>query len=206
MKRKLIASILGIASSSAMVASSYGQGQVIFANYAYDPGFTAAPVTYAANNVPAGKAGQLVGSEFNADLLFSLNGGVTYSAAPNSTTAFYGSDVAPGAGLGTPTGYAGLFQGNSVLVPGYTSGAIFFEVQAFNAATYASATVVGTSAAFSIPSLSTVGSATPVGDLFNGGAAGTYLQSFTVANIPEPTTLALAGLGMASLLAIRRRK
>jgi hypothetical protein len=199
MKRKLIASILGVAASSAMVASSYGQGEVSFANYAFEPGgLVSAPVTFAAGS-PGGIGGETVGSEFTATLLYEYGTMTSYSVAPNSATPFFSTD-------GNTAGGAGTFANTvtlPVLIPGYTGGSISFEVLATGAVNGHNYT--GTSAPDVLPSIVTLTSGTPYGDMFNSGAAGTYLQPFTVST-PEPSTIALAGLGVASLLALRRRK
>src|SRR5690349_11108375 len=109
MKRKIIASLLGVAGSLAMVASSHAQGSVNFISYASDVN---APVTFAqtqSGNGVTGVAGGLVGSEFTAALMYSLNGGVSYTlldqvsagAGGSYPTAFLGTDNgAPGSGSG----------------------------------------------------------------------------------------------------------
>jgi len=198
MKRKIIASLLGIAGSIALVASSHAQGSVNFANYASDVN---APVTFGqtqSGNGVTGVNGGSVGSEFTAALMYSLNGGSTYtlldqaSAAAGTSypTAFLGADNG-GAGTG-----AGYFVGPTVTIPGYTSGAVSFIVQAYHGASYAAADWKGQSASFVVPSLAT-GLATP-GDLVG-------MPAFVV-TVPEPSVFALAGLGAASLMAFRRKK
>jgi len=183
-----------------MVASSYGQGEVSFANYAFEAGGQlSAPVTFAAGS-PGGIGGEYVGSEFTATLLYEYGTMTSYSVAPNSASAFFGADGGTPASTGSGT-FANLNQ--PVLIPGYTGGQISFEVLATG--TVAGHAYTGTSAPDVLPSIVTVAEGTAFGDMFNNGAPGTYLQSWTVAT-PEPSTIALAGLGVASLLALRRRK
>ena len=98
MKRKIIASLLGVAGSLAMVASSHAQGSVNFISYASDVN---APVTFAqtqSGNGVTGVAGGLVGSEFTAALMYSLNGGVSYTLL---------DQVSAGAGGSYPTAFLG---------------------------------------------------------------------------------------------------
>jgi hypothetical protein len=212
MKRKVIASLLGVAGSLAMVAASYGQGSVVFANYTAasgsgataDPGVNA-PITFGMTaSTPGvnGVAGNRVGSEFTADLLYSLNG-TTYSLL---TTAQAGDAGYPTALLGTDgnnASAAGYFQGPSVTIPGYTSGAISFIVEAYHGSSYATADWKGQSAPFTLNSIAT--GQTPPGDFGQVGGTGGFLQSFVV-TVPEPSVFALAGLGAASLMAFRRKK
>jgi len=202
MKRTIVASILGVVATVAMVNKSQAQGNVVFANY--NGGGATSPVTYA--NSVALLGGEAVGSEFTADLLvsFGANLGVTYTDL-GAFTSFYGSDG------GSPgTDGAGLFgtTANSVSIPGYTSGQADFIVEAYNGATYASSLIRGSSAVVVLSVLGTSSNFLPVGSLMpDNGSATTPLTAFTVAAVPEPTTLALAGLGgLASLMAFRRKK
>jgi hypothetical protein len=113
----------------------------------------------------------------------------------------------------TALGQGGYFDTLSVVIPGYTSGAVTFAVEAWytgstyaglGGATYALSSFKGESAAWNESSLAT-GLATA--NYFAGlpGPNGASLVAVTTA-VPEPTTLALAGLGGAALLALRRKK
>jgi hypothetical protein len=212
MKRQIVATILGIAASAALVTTSFGQGKVFFANYntasgsgpSFDPGVNA-PVTFGQTaNVGGvnGISGGVVGAEFTADLLFSLDGGATYSRLTTAQagdagypTAFFGTD-------NTPASAAGYFQGPFITIPGYSSGPISFIVEAYHGSSYAAADWKGQSAAFTLNSIATGQS--PVGDFGPVGGSG-FLQGFVV-TVPEPSVFALAGLGAASLMAFRRKK
>jgi len=199
MKKTVLATALALMGSFAAV-SSYGQGSVIFENY--DFGALNAPVTFGQTaNVGgvSGTSGLRVGSEFTADILYSLDGGVTYTLLTQGNagaggaypTAFTGTD-------GNAASGAGYFLGPTITIPGYTSGAVNFIVEAYHGSSYAAGDWKGKSAAFSVPGLATGQS--PASQ-FPGGS----LQAFAV-TVPEPSVFALAGLGAASLLAFRRKK
>jgi hypothetical protein len=204
MKKVLVASILGMALS---VASSYGQGYVIMQNYDY-VGTTPvyAGVTYAPGQ--GAISGQFIGSanpyNIQVQLLYSLTGAPgSYSVAAGSLTSFFSgnpSGTAPSHDGGSPTSDgAGSFFGPLVTIPGYTSGNAFFIVQATGGGT-------GQSAPFSFALNTSTG--TPSGDLLNlapGATTGQAMQAFQVV-VPEPSVLALSGIGAAALMLIRRKK
>jgi hypothetical protein len=205
MKRKLIATALGFVASLAVSSYSYGQGFVIFENT--DFGALDAPVTFGVTANSGGinaTSGARVGSEFVADLMYSLDGGTTYTllTAGNANpqggvypTHFFATD-------GDTANGAGYFNGPQVTIPGYTSGAVKFIVEAYNGASYSdlnTTTWRGQSAAFTVASLAT--GQNPAGP-FDGGS----MQAFAVNPVPEPSILALSGLGAAALMLIRRKK
>jgi hypothetical protein len=205
MKKALIASLLGIALN---VTSSHGQGYIIMENYKVVGGNTPVFSAVSYGSHTGAKAGQFVGAAqgWKADLLFSLNGGISYSLATGSQTPFF-----PGsADGGSPTtDGAGVFIGPTVTIPGYTSGSVVFKVEVFNGTSFAApnTTLTGVSAAFTINSLQT-NPLLPPDDILqlNGGTTPTGLQSFFVDAIPEPTVFALAGIGAAALMIVRRKK
>lgn len=88
----------------------------------------------------------------------------------------------------------------SVVIDSYTAGAITFEIVAYNGANYASSLMRGHSLAFTMSSLPITGSGSPSPTFPDG------VTSFGVYAVPEPATVTLAGLGLASLLIFRRRK
>jgi hypothetical protein len=192
MKNSIWAALLAVAFSLVNL-SSYGQGSVSFQNYDFGAGSLNAPVTY-------WDTGIRVGKDFTADLLYSLDGGATYTllTASQAGSATYPTPFAFGiGGDGDAVNYAGYFFGNPVTIPGYTSGPVTFIVEAWKGGpSYTFAQINGRSAPFTEPSLAT-GVVTP--NNFTG------LTAFTV-GVPEPSIFALCGLGAAALTLIRRKK
>jgi len=206
MKRSILQAMFGVAATAALT-SAHGQGSITFANYYVNTQsalVTPANVTYAAGTyTDGGQAGWGVGSSFNADLLFSLDHGTTWTDT-GAITPFLGtagplSDQGTSfCGLFTPTTVTGIGSGASV-------GPVYFQVEAFNAATWSQATIRGVSSTIILTSIST--GATPVTTMMNDNPlATTPFVSFTVAAVPEPGTLALAGLGGFGMLMALRRK
>jgi len=222
MKRTIVASILGITGSLAMVGSSHAQGTVYFQNYANaaeNNGVAiSAPVTFASSGLAVtggaglSVAGNGVGKEFTADLLYSIGNTGTYTLLTSALAEqlpgvggypapfVYGSG-ADGPVTGPTGGSPGFFLGGGVTIPGYTSGSIAFIMEAYNGTNYVSSVGAGLWRGQSAPDvLSSIATGTTPTGFLNG------LTGFTVSSIPEPATLAFAGLGLLSLLAIARRK
>ncbi len=155
-----------------------------------------------------GVSGTRIGSEFTAALLYSMDGGATYSTltAGQSGSGTYPTAFAFGIGAdGDSANFAGYFFGNTVTIPGYTSGPISFIVEAYHGSSYATADWKGQSPSFTLSSIAFTGGTgnpPPPTDLTSGPGA---LQSFVV-TVPEPSVFALAGLGAAGLMAFRRKK
>lgn len=180
MKRSLTIT-LGVVSVAC--ATCFGQGYVAFSNSGVT---TDAPVFYDQFDVPLGKEGLSVGDAFHAGLQYQIGDGpLTWAAI---STPFGGAE-------GTLAG--GYFDGGTLAIPGYVSGPISFIVVAFNGADYESSLIRGASTLFTLPSIST-SSETPT-------EFGPALGAFTVSIVPEPSALAFAALGLAALMAARRR-
>jgi hypothetical protein len=208
MKRALILGIIGVGAGA---ASSYGQGLVNFNNY----GNSSSPtIKYAASNVPGGKANLTLGGSFAAELGFydgvaSSSGQLTWEAA---TITYFGIDNGPGMNP-DPDGakYTGWFSGPIANLQSYgwsssqAGQTVTIGVEAFNNGSYASASVRGFSGLIDIGEVSDAASAgwsiapTP-------GIVGTAGANFTVMNVPEPTIMALGGLGLAGLLMAQKKK
>jgi len=189
MKKLSTKTMLGVAVAVAGVASSYGQGSVWLDNY------SAAGSPLISFGSGAGSGG-VTGSQYHAALYFQLgslsdgagNGSLLGSLAASPTTTGF----LTGAG-------AGYLNAVIASIPGYSSGTISFEVVAYNGADYASSTVRGHSAAFTLNSIAT-------GTTLPGFLDGLQAFQITPVVVPEPSTFALIGLGTGALLFFRRRK
>ena len=203
-----------------MVTTSGAAGSIYFQNYATGVAGVNAPVTFGSSGQPVNGgtvtvAGYGLGSEFTADLLYSLSGGSYYTllTQANSGISFEGfggypvpfgwGSTADGPLTSPPNvfsgSFAGYFIGDAVQIPAYTSGPITFIVEAYNGSSYAASVGAGMwrgqSAPFTIPELAT--GIQPPGFM-------TTMQPFAFFSIPEPTTVALGGLGLAALMLFRR--
>jgi len=222
MKKALVAAILGIAGS---VATSYGQGVILFNNYSSTP-YNAVVYNSSAASAPAGNAGKNVNdSGVELQLFYALG---TYSTVSSFLTAA-GSAVGTtfiDTGLnqagsfgaaGTPGGY--YDDATTITLAGWsstTAATATFYVEAFETTgtfagggTFATSLLTGASGLWTETTAPT-GSANGIQpssnppEPFAGGPPTTVMSTVSV---PEPTTLALAGLGsLASLVAFRRKK
>ena len=208
MKKTLVLSILGL---TAAAVSSYGQGSIVFDTYnthATDGTIT----TYASSVTPAGLQGLGIDSTFTGELLWST---VNIADTATSGTVAAGSALSAGWNVGS----VGTFFTGSANAAGYIIGpnldltstqlggvnanlTLFFEVVAFTGASYATAGgYAGHSATFQA---TLVQSPTlPNADQLNNMAA---FSVYNVTSVPEPSTLALAGLGGFGMLMAMRRK
>jgi hypothetical protein len=195
MKKSIFIAVLGM--SACVVA--YGQGKIDFSNY----GGTSSPtVKYGAGT--GAKQGQTIGSSFTAQLYYYV--GTSALDVPTSYAQFTSSFATPLPAFGTTVNgsgadnaaLSGWFEGGVVQVPGITAanaGFTSFYILASNGAG-----ISGDSAIFSAPvSASASSGATTMAQAVTGWTVTTA--------VPEPTTLALAGLGgLASLIALRRKQ
>jgi hypothetical protein len=210
MKKSVILGILGL---TAGVVTSFGQGTIQFDNYNSNAG-NGFLTTYGSDQ--GANAGLGLSSSFTAALIYSLSPIVDAASSLGNTAlnggfsqAFQSPDATSGTTFMTAQfqttsgGVAGYFTGaganNLFRLPTYTSGNVYFEVIAYNGSSYANATVRGHSAAFS----ETLATGTTLAGFMD---AQSPFSVFSVAAVPEPTTLALAGLGgLASLVMLRRK-
>lgn len=187
MKRALLTAILGIAAS---VATTYGQGHVIFSTYV---GAVYQPIRYS-NPVGLGHtAGETAGAGFNAQLYYGLGAGLSFAA------------LSPVPGSITPVGtsVAGYVTGNNTVIPNYVSGPITFAIVAFNGPSWGNAANTFETALNQVLTWTetSINSTALPTDVFQQN-----VPAITVSLVPEPSTFALAGLGSAAMLIFRRRK
>jgi len=194
MKKTIVMAALGLTASA---VSSFGQGSVLFSSYNANNG--AGAYTYLFNSTTA------IPDGFHADL---------YDAA-GTVSDPVNINLATGAGSvsSLPTGLTdlnitgvtysgGYFNDGANIITTATSGPITFEVVAFNGSTYATSTIRGRSGSFTMTGLNAAPA--PLNQLGDNGPG---FPAMYVASVPEPTTLALAGLGgLASLVALRRKQ
>jgi hypothetical protein len=172
--------IIAVAALLVTVAS-YGQGTLSFNNIwnGVGPGKVF---------LPDGTTG--VGAGFTAQLLAGPAGTAVDSLVALSPTTTFRT--------GNAAGYVTAVQ---VSVPGVAAGAqATIVMRAFNGADYASSQIKGQSAPITLGLGGTPAGGAPIPDpVLNG------LASFTLTQVPEPSTIALGIIGAAALL-YRRRK
>ena len=195
MKKSVFLAATGLAYG---VASSFGQGFVAFNSYV-------------ANNAAGAlttvlETGQLIGPAWHAQLYYALG---TVSDPVENYEGSFPSPVSLAFTLvnGVTVDYDdngdGYFQGPNVTIPGYAGGPITFEVVAFLGSTLDSAIARGRSGSFTMDSIDT----DPSGPYSLFGDNGQPMPNFVVSILPEPSMLALAGLGgLVSFVMFRRKQ
>lgn len=209
MKRNVIAAVLGAAGLVGLAASSYGQGQINFDTYD-SVGYY--PVTYSAAAQTALGVGKGAGQNVDAELGYfvgALSANTVFTLLPSTISPLNSISAVPTSGGPALTGYIvdGAVVGG---IPGVTTAGapVSFEILAWVASgagagggTFATSLYTGTFKWQDTFNNANIGASAPAGDFqdLTGNAVLT-------APVPEPTTLALAGLGGAALLAFRRKK
>jgi len=213
MKKSILVGIIGLAASA---ATTFGQGSIALNNYSTSilP-HALQDVTYGAGSGGTLNAG--INSSFTVGLYWVVGSQVgAFAADPTGiavpTSLFSGTGtLALGNGPGATGGFAnatdtggalGEYAPGSAFNPDGNGGeTITLEIIAYNGASYASATVRGHSAAFTM--VTAAGTAGP--QLSGQQETDGGFHVFSVA-VPEPSVLALSGLGGALLMFIRRKK
>jgi len=194
MKKIILTGLL----AAGVAVGSYAQGTVTLDN-ANNFG---APLSAA-----TGGSIYLNGALLNQDVNVQLMGGTNASSMVTIATLLLSNGTASGdySFLGNPGQFADP-NGLNYSIPGVPlNGTGFLElfVWAGTGTSYASATIRGASGVYSsLTGGGSVGGAPPNPAVSIGDA----MPSFNVVTAPEPATLAICGLGAASLLLFRRRK
>ena len=201
--------ILLTAASATLVAvvatNTYGQAQVNFSNVGN-------AITYGANT-GTNQGLALYGSAgtYEYGLYIGAFGSTSISQMQLVDTVLSLNSTAGG-------GFAGVINSGTINSPGNTANTINFNSSteySFIVAAWTAASGSTYAAAYATPGsyvgLSAIGNFTPgpggtspAAQAF-GSQAG-QITTFSIAPVPEPTTLALGGLGAAALLLFRRRK
>jgi hypothetical protein len=192
MKKSVILAALGLAVAT---VSSYAQ-QGFIAFDTYDAAGGAGIQTVFGNGPSVGSG---IGSTFTGELLFS-----TTAINDSATTAGTASNPLTGGWTVASTGTfnTGAASAGYITGPNFTyasGGTFFFEIAAFNGASYGASTYQGHSASFQATLVT--GTTLPNADQLDNLAPFSVFQT-----VPEPTTMALGGLGLAALLVARRKK
>lgn len=222
MKKAIVLSILGLAASG---IAAFGQGQIIFNNYDTT---TYEPVYYcpAPAGAPPGEAGANADVTTEVQLFYEIGnatgdnlaqfystataGNTTFiSSTLNAGGSYHGSPTAPGS-TGGPGGY---YNGGIQTLTGWVSGdTVTFGVRgwetagAYGGPSFATSLLTGQSALWTEEAtITSTAPPTPPADFMANGPTPLELNGLDLPS-PEPTTLAFAGMGLLSLLALARSK
>jgi hypothetical protein len=191
MKRILLTTILGIMAT----VSTHGQGTVFLNNYVMNS-YAGAPVYYG-NAGSGGTVGVPIAGPYNVQLAYFVGPGIVDPAGSGDLLGSWlmNAAIRPESFYGW-----GVFLDYAYTLPDYPSTGrvpVQLEMLVFTGSTYATSTIRGHSAAFT---LSWVAVGAQIPPSLEG------LQSFSIYLIPEPSGLGLAGLGIATLMVLRRRR
>ena len=176
------------------VNSAQAQGEINLDNYDSTP---SPQVMYNSAAAPTG---------WSVGLYYAL-GSITVASDPSGTadpTTLGALTLASGSpgdstSINSGAGYFTTSTGDANIL-GYSSGLVTLEVSVYNGANYGASTIRGHSGAFTM----TPATGTTAAPLI--GSAMPTFSAFNVTAGPEPSILALAGLGAAALMTFRRKK
>ncbi len=210
MKKSLVLSILGL---SAAAVTSYGQGQITLDTYLSS---SSVVVKYLSSPVTAG-LGLYVGLYYgpaNVNAIGSVAPDLIGIADPMSLYSGFTLATGPGAVVNGWVGYTGQFWNSlfggpqtsfQIAASGTPASYTLMLVVYNNLSGYNASSIRVHSTAFQM----TAGNPTYAGSGDVGLGMDSYFggpTAFGIYPVPEPTTLALAGLGGLSLWLMRRKK
>lgn len=197
-------SLILMASLMSLSLSSFAQGT--FAMIWYDGVHGLAIGPYA----NPGTVGFLLGSEYSAQAYLGPLGSYPFSLTPvaASLVAFdLNGPTRSAAAGGTAEAGSGQFYQLNTIVTSLPIGNVAIQIRAWynggQFATYEAALAAGVNSGKS--PVMTIGLRTPIDPTYQS-LTDIGMSPFSVGVLPEPSTIALLGLGVASLLLFRRRK
>jgi hypothetical protein len=210
MKKSILFGIVGIAATVAI--SAYGQGTIQLANYITSsnrPGQVLfGPGSGGTVGTAIDTSGYTVGLYWAAGSVLGVtdptagtgnNWGTGVPSSLNASYALAGGAAGTAALVDSGFGYPGAYDQTASFNPGLGGGAqISVMLVAYNGASYGASLIRGHSRPFTM--MTAIGSAFPA----ITGSAETD-GGFEVMSVPEPTTMALGGLGLAALMFFRRK-
>jgi len=210
MKKILLTSLLAIATVASFAQGTINVGNGITATRfpIYGPQLADPTTMVVGNGSLSAPTGSTV---FTGGLLSGTRYAIEFWAGPSSAVDFSGLSLITTTTFRTGTAAAGLPNGitltTSASVPGVLAGSAaklavrVWDTQSVGGGSYATATVRGAGALFTSGALG--GTAPDNSIVLPPNWIG---QSFSLVAVPEPTSIALAGIGAASLVIFRRRK
>lgn len=188
MKRTVLFAILGIAAS----ATAFGQGGIAFDGSQPDGGGVYHPVLWNASN-----GGGAVKSTDGVVLSFwyGKGGGLTADQLVMGSVAAWNTAF-------EAAGYYGYYNATQVTLPTWVAGDTYtFQLRASGDSIFGTVDTVASRSALWTENANIAF----VGGTPAGLPGSSTVRPDLVVSVPEPTTIAMLGLGMAALVTLRRR-
>lgn len=202
--------LFSVALGALIAFNSFGQGTVRFSN---DTSDVASPpdrfVRYDATAASLNSA-YVAGARVFSNGTAGLRATLYFGASTADASSLVAVSTAPTTFKGSASQNVGTWFSGGRTLDGFASGTVNLQVRVWDinlASSYEAATALGAAYTGLIGTSLVFQYAIPTDPLapiptFNMN----NFQGFTIGTIPEPSTIALAGLGAAALLIFRRRK